>query len=195
MLRAFNDPAAPTWLVWTTMLSCLASLHCLLVWTVLAIIAFCQEPPAYLREKCSGTALWGLLVALCVFTLALAAGLYRLLADAQSGMPLPGARWPMERKRKVAVGGATLWCSLWVAAGASSMSGCARDRLGANSVRRMVLVWFWWHTAVLALMAVSLGGDAALLWWRRREVRMARSAYCTAQVGVETSGAGEKVII
>ena len=195
VLRAFQDPGAPAWLVWTTMLLCLVCLHSLLVWTVLAIIVLCQERRSALQARCGGTVLWGCLLILCIFTIALAAVLYRVLVDAQSGARLPGSDWSRHRKRRVLAGAAVTWAGLWITAGASALSGCARDKLGTNSVRRMVLVWFWCQTAILLAALGSAAGQAATLWWRRREVRMARAAYCSTQVGVETSGAGEKVII
>ena len=195
LLRAFQDPGAPSWLIWMTMILCLAALHSLLIWTALAIIVLVQEPRIYLREQCSGTALWECLLLLCIFTVALATVLYRVLISAQTGDPLPGSAWLRPRKRRILAACAVTWCGLWIAAGVSALSECARDKLGSNSVRRMVLVWFWYHAAVLLAVLTTLAGQSAMLWWRRREVRLARSAYCSTQVGVETSGAGEKVII
>ena len=195
ILRGFTDPDAPVWLVWTTMLTTLATLHFLLIWTILAVIALCQEPLAHVREACPGSPLWWLLVVLTAFTAALSACVLRVLSAAQTGLPLPGSRWPARRKRSAVHLVGALWLAVWIAAGASSLSSCALDRLAGDTVRRMVVTWFWWHTTIVLLVTLVVASDAAYLWWRRRQVRAARAAYCSTQVGAGTSGAGEKVII
>jgi len=110
-------------------------------------------------------------------------------------MPLPGSEWTHTRKRRVVMAGAATWAVLWVMSGVASLSSCASDKLKANTVRSMVLAWFIAHLVIVLAAGSSIGGQRVHLWWRRRQVRLERAAYCSRQAGIEGTGAGQKVLI
>ena len=195
LLAVFRDPDTPAWAAWTAMILCLGALYSVVLWTTLSLIAAVQQPPGRLRAACAGTMLWPLLIGLVVFTLAVMILLFYVLAAAQSGMALPGARWPRVRKRRAVAGGAGVGAILWIAAGLSAYTSCARRELGNSDVRRMVLVWFLWHATLVCICVLWLAIEQGNLWWRRRQVRLSRTAYCEAQSGIEGTGAGERVTL
>lgn len=195
LLAVFRDPDTPAWAAWTAMILCLGALYSVVLWAILSLIAAIQQPPGRLRAACAGTLLWPLLLGLVAFTLAVMILLFHVLAAAQSGMALPGARWPRVRKQRAVAAGAGVGTILWVSAGLSAYTSCARRELAANDVRRMVVVWFLCHAVLLCIGALCAAAERSTLWWRRRQVRLARTAYCEAQSGVEGTGAGERVTL
>jgi magnesium-transporting ATPase (P-type) len=195
LFRGFQDPDAPAWLVWCTMFASLAILHSALIWTALSFITVIQYPPGSLRDACSGTILWPLLLILGIFTAIAGLLSVRIAMNAQSGRQLPGHSCPHSHKRRAVIGGAATWIVLWMLSGISSQTSCAKEKLSSNSVRRMVLAWFYCHVVVMVIVGCCVIGERAHLWWRRRHVRLAREAYCASQVGVEGTGAGQKVLI
>lgn len=195
IVRGFHDPDAPAWVVWVTMCSSLAFVHATLVWTVVAFITVAQHPVGSVSEQCPGSILWPLLLILGLFTAALALVLLTVGISAQSGMPLPGSEWTHTRKRRVVIAGAAMWAVLWMMSGVASLSSCALDKLNAHAVRNMVLAWFIAHLIIALAAGSSMGVQRVHLWWRRRQVRLERAAYCSRQAGIEGTGAGQKVLI
>ncbi len=177
------------------MLSSLALITYLWIWIALAMVYLIQNPPSKLSKSCPGSGVWPALLLAMVWTLIGTLGGLRLVLDAQSGVRPPGAHWPRNKKIQILGTAGATFLSLWVSAGATSLSTCARTGLANNDVRQALLIWFCVNTGAICFGIAAWVIKRALgARMRRLETKACNVRDINFDIGAG-GGAGARVVI
>jgi len=181
--HAFWDRKASCGAVWAAMLSSLALITYLWMWIVMASVYLIQNPPGKIAAACPGSGIWPVLALALACTLLATVGGMRLVLDAQSGATPPGAHWPRRRKVNLLAAACAALIALWVAAGATSLSPCARAELSGNHARQTLAVWFYVNAGAGGSAALACGVARALETRKERLDGEAREEYVRSREG------------
>ena len=150
------------------------------MWAVFALVYMVKISPSSLKQICPGTIIWSVLLTVVIFSIIISAVLIKITLDAQLGVPIPGRNWSRKKKWMVVIGLMCLWGTLWILAGVSTLSGCARSNLSDNYIRMLLVVWFYTHAAVALIAGLTRGAE---LTYRKYEQRRIRRCQANLSIG------------